>query len=79
MLRYLPRLMARTSRNARNALASGFRDGVFDVLKGGKYSAAPPMIRKGIGSMDTDRRARNRDMGRFRSDVEKHRSAIVDS
>lgn len=61
------------ARTPKDAQAAGFRDGLREVLSFGRYDAAPPVVRKGLGSIATDRRERHGDMGKFRGDVAKHR------
>lgn len=51
--------------------ARGVRSGLRDVVVGPRYRAAPPVVRRKVGSPATDRDARRRDVDRFGGDVER--------
>jgi hypothetical protein len=59
------------------AFGQGFRDGLRSVLAVGRYRAAPPVIRRSMGSPAADRLARYRDMDAFNADVNRGRQVVV--
>lgn len=78
MAQHLPqRATDRVQRVYRSGFRGGFRAGIRDVLSIGRFDAAPVIIRVGLGSVETDRRARYRDVHQFRVDVEHERPTAM--
>lgn len=70
--------MIRAPRNRHSAFARGVRYGLQGILAIGRYDAAPPMVRRQVGSLATDRLARYRDMEAFAADVARGSQNLLD-
>jgi hypothetical protein len=57
--------------------ASGVRSGLRGLLSGPRYRAAPPVIKRQVGSPATDRDARRRDTRTFGGDVERRERIVL--
>lgn len=64
-------------RNSGVMYVRGVRSGLRGLVRGPQYRAAPPVIKRRVGSPATDRDARRRDMRAFGGDVDRREREIA--
>lgn len=57
--------------------ARGVRNGLRGLVRGPQFRAAPPVIKRRVGSPATDRDARRRDMRTFGGDIGRRERVVL--